>query len=232
MIAIRPAQQRGRTQLGWLDSRHTFSFGDYYDAEQMGFGALRVMNDDRVAPGQGFGTHSHRDMEILSYVLAGALEHKDSLGNGEVLRPGEFQRMTAGTGIRHSEFNPSADEPVHFYQIWIMPERAGLPPSYEQRAFPEEGRRGRWQRVASYAGRDGALRIHQDVEVFLALIAAGTALNFTAATGRRLWLQTLRGRIELGPHTLTAGDGAALTDEAAPTIRAVEAAEVLLFDLK
>ncbi len=173
MLSIRRGPDRGHFNHGWLDTYHTFSFGDYYDPEHEQFGALRVMNEDRVAPGQGFGMHPHRDMEIVTYVLSGALEHRDSLGTGSVLRPGEFQRMTAGTGIRHSEFNPAADEPVHLYQIWLLPERSGLEPSYEQREFPLEPRQSGWQQVASPDGVDGSLRIHQDARIYLANLADG-----------------------------------------------------------
>src|SRR5438067_2753920 len=173
MITLRPAEARGRTALDWLDSRHTFSFSDYYDPEQMGFRSLRVINDDRVAPGGGFGTHGHRDMEILTYVLEGALEHRDSLGTGSVIRRGDLQRMSAGTGIRHSEFNPSPSEPVHFLQIWLLPERSGLRPGYEQKTFPDAEKRGRLRLVAARDGREGAVTIHQDVDLYAALLASG-----------------------------------------------------------
>ncbi len=231
MIAIRPARERGHGQHGWLDTRHTFSFNDYYDPAQMGFRALRVINEDRVQPGQGFGTHGHRDMEILSYVLEGALEHRDSLGNGSVLRPGEFQCMTAGTGIRHSEFNPSPSEPAHFYQIWIHPERPGLPPSYDQRSFPEDERLGRFRLVASPDGRDGSLTIHQDAQVLLSSLSPGDQATHDLGPGRHAWLQVLRGSIRLGAHTLAAGDGASVSDEASLTVLADEPSEVMLFDL-
>src|SRR5262245_9902066 len=178
MIRIRKAADRGHFNHGWLDTYHTFSFADYYDPAQMGFRALRVLNDDRVQPGQGFGMHGHRDMEILTYVLEGALEHRDSLGNGSVLRAGELQRMTAGTGVRHSEFNPSAEEPVHLYQVWLLPERAGLTPGYEQRGFAEGEKRGAWRLVASRSGRDGSLTVHQDAEVYLAALEGGGRLAY------------------------------------------------------
>src|SRR5919199_2665695 len=177
MMTIRPAGARGRTALRWLDSRHTFSFNDYYDPRHMGFRSLRVINDDRVAPAAGFGAHPHRDMEIITYVLSGALEHRDSLGSGEVLRPGEVQRMTAGTGIRHSEFNPSPTEPVHLYQIWLLPEREGLEPSYEQRAFPEPERRNRLRLVASPDGSEGSLAIRQDARLYLASLDGGRGIS-------------------------------------------------------
>jgi len=231
MITIRPAASRGRTDIGWLDSRHSFSFGDYHDDAHMGFRALCVINDDRVAAGQGFGTHGHRDMEIISYVLDGALAHKDSLGNGETLRPGEVQVMTAGRGIRHSEFNPSATEPAHFYQIWLMPSRAGLPPAYAQRAFAPQGRAGAWQVVASGSGRQGALPINTDAEVMLADIGAGDTLGHALAPGRHAWLQVLRGRVEANGRALAAGDGAAISGESALSLKGLERAEVMLFDL-
>jgi redox-sensitive bicupin YhaK (pirin superfamily) len=231
MIAVRRASERGHGQHGWLDTYHTFSFNDYYDPRQMGFRVLRVINEDRVEPGQGFGTHGHRDMEIISYVLDGALAHRDSLGNGSVLRPGEFQCMTAGTGIRHSEFNPSDPEPVHFYQIWLLPDRPGLAPSYDQRAFPEEERRGRLRVVASPDGRDGSLTIHQDAEVFLSSLAAGERVTHELAPGRHAWLQVLRGSARLNRVPLASSDGAAVSDESSLTVLATETCEVMLFDL-
>src|SRR5438552_2530700 len=177
MIQVRPAAERGQTRISWLDSRHTFSFGDYWDPRHMGYRSLRVINDDRVAPGGGFGTHPHRDMEIVTYVLDGALEHKDSLGTGSVIRPGELQRMSAGTGIRHSEFNASATEPVHLYQIWLLPEKRGQAPSYEQKPFDPAARAGRWQLVASPNAAEGSLTIHQDARLFLANIATGQTVS-------------------------------------------------------
>ncbi len=231
MIAIRKAQERGHFNHGWLDTWHTFSFGDYFDPEHHHFRALRVMNEDRIAPGQGFGMHGHRDMEIVTYVLAGALEHRDSLGNGEVLRPGELQRMTAGSGIRHSEFNRSSTEEVHLYQIWLFPEEKGLTPSYEQRAFPEAERRSRWRLVASRDGRDGALTIHQDADLYLATLDADQQLTFELRPSRHAWLQLLRGAATLNGEPMQAGDGAAVSDETTLTIAAEAGAEVLLFDL-
>lgn len=231
MFRLRSAAERGHFNHGWLDTWHTFSFGDYDDPEHRGFRALRVINEDRVDPGEGFGMHGHRDMEILTVVLSGALEHRDSLGNGEVLRPGEVQRMTAGTGIRHSEFNPSADEPVHLYQIWLFPERRGLPPSYDQRAFPEEQRRGRWQVVAAPDGQDGALEIRQDARLLLSSLEGGQALSYDLAPGRHAWLQVARGRVEAGGHSLAEGDGLAVSDEARLELTADGPAELLLFDL-
>ncbi len=225
MLQIRSGNQRGHFDHGWLDTFHTFSFADYYDPDQMGFRTLRVINEDRVAPGQGFGTHGHRDMEIVTLVLEGALEHRDSLG------PGEVQRMSAGTGIRHSEFNPSATEPVHLYQIWLLPEKKGLTPSYEQKALDPVKKRDRFQLVAAPDGREGALAIHQDAELLLAELSAGRAVTYNLRPGRSGWLQVLRGTVILNGQALAAGDGAAIVDESALAVSAKEAAEVLLFDL-
>jgi redox-sensitive bicupin YhaK (pirin superfamily) len=231
MFKRRPASERGHGQHGWLDTRHTFSFNDYFDPEQMGFRVLRVINEDRVQPGQGFGMHGHRDMEIITYVLEGALAHRDSLGTGAVLRPGEFQRMTAGTGIRHSEFNPSATEPVHLYQIWITPAHPGVTPSYEQRAFPDAERRGRLRLVASPDGRDGSLTIQQDARVFLSSIEKDQQIAHPFEPGRHGWLQVLRGMVRVDGLELAAGDGVAVSDEPSLTVHAAGAAEVMLFDL-
>ena len=231
MIQLRKAADRGHFNHGWLDTYHTFSFGDYNDPDHDHFRALRVMNEDRVEPGMGFGTHPHRDMEIVTYVLSGALEHRDSMGNGEVLRPGEFQRMSAGTGITHSEFNPSAAEPVHLYQIWLFPERKGIEPSYEQKRFPDEERHNRLRLVASRDAAEGALRIHQDARIFLSRIDAGRELSHELPAGRHAWLQVLRGESSLNGHDLQAGDGAAVSDEERLTIGATEDAEIMLFDL-
>jgi len=231
MIQLRKAADRGHFNHGWLDTYHTFSFGDYNDPDHDHFRALRVMNEDRVEPGMGFGTHPHRDMEIVTYVLSGALEHRDSMGNGEVLRPGEFQRMSAGTGITHSEFNPSATEPVHLYQIWLFPERKGIEPSYEQKRFPDEERHNRLRLVASRDAAEGALRIHQDARIFLSRIDAGRELSHELPAGRHAWLQVLRGESSLNGHDLQAGDGAAVSDEGLLTIGATEDAEIMLFDL-
>ncbi|MBV8675612.1 MAG: pirin family protein [Planctomycetaceae bacterium] len=231
MLQKRPANERGGGDHGWLNTRHTFSFNDYYDPDYMGFRVLRVINEDRVQPGQGFGTHGHRDMEIISYVLEGALAHKDSLGTGSVLRPGEFQHMTAGTGIRHSEFNPSETELVHFYQIWIVPERQGLRPSYQQRAFPEDERRGRLRVVASPDGRDGSLTIRQDAQVFLASLGENQEVTHELERGRYAWLQVLRGALQLNGLDLAAGDGVAVSEEPALVIRATKSSEVMLFDM-
>jgi len=231
MIQIRRGSERGGTDLGWLDSRHTFSFGDYHDTEHMGFRTLRVLNDDRVRPGKGFGTHPHRDMEIVSIVLAGVLEHKDSLGNGSVIRPGDVQRMSAGTGVLHSEFNPSPADPTHFLQIWILPERSGLPPGYEQRAFSAAERSGRLRLVAARDGRDGAVTIHQDAEIWMALLAPGQRVAHSLRPGRHGWVQVASGEVRLGSARLGEGDGAALSGEAVAEIEAVSTAEVLVFDL-
>lgn len=231
MIRVRKGNDRGHFDHGWLDTYHTFSFGDYHDEQQMGFRSLRVINEDRVQPGQGFGMHGHRDMEIVTLVLEGALEHRDSLGNGEVLRPGELQRMSAGTGIRHSEFNPSADEPVHLYQIWILPERKGLTPGYEQKAFDPAGKIGRLQLVASPDGRDSSLTVRQDVALYLSSLTTDQSITHALQPGRHAWLQILRGSVELNGQSIAAGDGAAVSEEASLSIRASEPAEILLFDL-
>jgi redox-sensitive bicupin YhaK (pirin superfamily) len=231
MIAFRDRMARGQSRTGWLDSRHTFSFAHYYEPEQMGFRSLRVINEDRVIPGAGFPRHGHRDMEIISYVLEGALEHKDSLGNGTVIRPGEVQRMSAGTGIEHSEFNPSKTEPSHFLQIWIIPDQTGLPPSYEQKAFPIDERRGRLKLVAAPDSRGGAVRVHQDACLFIANLESGGRVTHDIARGRGLWLQVARGIVSGNGMELREGDGAALEDEPTLAIEAETDAEILLFDL-
>lgn len=231
MLKIRRSAERGHFEHGWLDTRHTFSFADYYDPEFMSFRSLRVMNEDVVSPGQGFGMHGHRDMEILTIVLDGQLEHKDSLGNGEVLQPGEFQRMTAGTGIRHSEFNPSADRPVHLYQIWLMPEKHGLAPGYQQKRFDPKRRRADWLRVASQRGIDGALTIQQDAEVFLSDLGPGATRSYSLTSGRHGWLQLLRGEVAINGAKMATGDGVAISNEPELIISTDEGAEVMLFDL-
>jgi redox-sensitive bicupin YhaK (pirin superfamily) len=231
MITIRRSDDRGRTDLGWLDSRHTFSFGDYHDPSHMGYRCLRVINDDRVEPGKGFGTHGHRDMEIVSYVLHGALEHKDSMGTGSIIRPGDVQRMSAGTGVLHSEFNPSRTEKVRFLQIWILPERQGIEPGYEQRAFPEAQRQGRLLLAASSDGRDGSVTIHQDAQMYLGLLGPGETASHTLRPGRHAWVQIATGTVALEGQTLGEGDGAAVSGQPAVTLAADAAAEVLLFDL-
>jgi redox-sensitive bicupin YhaK (pirin superfamily) len=231
MIRLRPANERGHFDHGWLNTYHTFSFSGYQDPAHERFRSLRVMNEDFVAGGQGFGEHGHRDMEIVTYVLSGALAHKDSMGNGEVLRPGEFQRMTAGTGIRHSEFNASANEPVHLYQIWLLPDRNGHEPSYEQKPFDPAGRRNRLQLVASPDGSEGSLTIHQDARIYLADLKAERSVTTNLTAGRHAWLQVLRGAVELNGVHLETSDGAAVSDETQLTIEAVGPAEVMLFDL-
>lgn len=231
MLTVRRSSERGHFDHGWLDTYHTFSFAGYHDPRHMGFRALRVINEDRVAPGRGFGTHPHEDMEIVTYVLSGALAHRDSLGTGSTIRPGELQRMTAGTGITHSEFNASREEPVHLYQIWLLPEREGLEPGYEQRAFPDAERADRLRLVASPDGRDGSLTIRQDARLYLATLGADREVAHAPAPGRHAWLQVLRGRVDLNGRRLDAGDGAAASDEPALTIRSDGPSEVLLFDL-
>ncbi len=230
MITIRRASDRGHTRIDWLDSWHTFSFGEYYDPKHVDFRALRVINEDRVAPGGGFGTHAHRDMEIVTYVLEGALEHRDSLGNGSIIRPGEIQRMSAGTGIRHSEFNQSKTDAVHFLQIWVMPERAGLPAGYEQRTLPPDVRGG-LRLIASRDGRDGSVTIHQDAAIHAAQLAAGASAEHALASGRHAWLQVAQGAVTVNGEALQAGDGAAVSDAPSVAVRADDDAEVLLFDL-
>jgi quercetin 2,3-dioxygenase len=231
MIHIRQAADRGHFNHGWLETYHTFSFADYHDPRHMQFRALRVMNEDRVQPGRGFGTHPHRDMEIVTYVLSGALEHRDSMGNGEVLRPGEFQRMSAGTGITHSEFNPSPAEPVHLYQIWLLPERKGIEPSYEQKSFPAQERHNRLRLVAAPDAADGSLLIHQDARIFLASLDRAERITHSIAEGRFAWLQVLRGEVALNGQELQTGDGAAISDLSELTIEATRNAEIMLFDL-
>ena len=231
MITIRPANERGGGNYGWLNTKHTFSFADYWEPQWMGFRSLRVINEDRVAPNAGFPGHPHRDMEIITYVLAGKLEHKDSLGTGSVILPGDGQRMTAGSGIRHSEFNPSTTEPVHFLQIWILPEKAALPASYEQRSFSEEDKRGQLRVIASRDGGDGSVKINQDAKLYVSLLQPGEEVTHELASGRHAWLQVARGTVELNGKKLNQGDGAAITEEKRLTIKGVEDAEVLLFDL-
>ena len=231
MIVIRPRENRGKTDAGWLDSRHTFAFGDYRDPEHMGFRALRVINEDRVIPGAGFPPHGHRDMEIVTYVLSGALEHRDTLNNNSVIRPGEVQRMSAGTGIRHSEYNPSKTEGVHFLQIWILPGKQGIAPGYEQREFPAAEKRGRWRLVVAPDGREGSITIHQDADVYATLLSEGDKLDFALRPGRFAWLQVARGQVTLADGVMKEGDGAAIGDEAKIEIAAAAESELLLFDL-
>ena len=231
MIKIRPSQERGGGNHGWLKTQHTFSFSDYWDPKWMGFRSLRVINEDRVAPNTGFPTHPHRDMEIITYVLEGKLEHKDSLGTGSVILPGDGQRMTAGSGIRHSEFNPSTTDPVHLLQIWIQPEKAALPPSYEQKSFPEEEKQGKLCLIASRDASDGSVKINQDAQLYVTLLKPGQEVSHEFAAGRPGWLQVARGAVELNGKKLQQGDGAAITGEKKLTIKGTADAEVLLFDL-
>jgi quercetin 2,3-dioxygenase len=231
MVTIRRATGRMHTHLGWLDSRHTFSFGEHHDPRYMGFRALRVINEDRVAPGRGFGTHSHRDMEILSYVLEGALRHEDSMGTGSIIRPGELQRMTAGTGVLHSEQNASDTDAVHFLQIWIQPARQRLQPGYEQRAFPLKDRANQFLLLASGDGRDDSIPIHQDADLYSTVLTAGGRATLPLREGRHVWVQIARGSVRLNGHDLAGGDGAAIADESTVALQSPEPAEVLLFDL-
>jgi redox-sensitive bicupin YhaK (pirin superfamily) len=232
MITVRHAAERGTANLGWLDSRHTFSFGHFYDPDHMGFGALRVINEDRVRPGAGFGTHGHQDMEIISYVLEGALEHKDSIGTGSVIRPGDVQVMSAGTGIRHSEFNHSKNEPVHFLQIWVLPNRKGLPPRYDQKSFPSSAKRDCLRLVGSPDGRDGSIVIHQDAEIYDGLLSNGHAVTHPLKAGRKGWVQVVAGAVEVNGQAAVAGDGVAVEEEAALSITSrAEDSEILVFDL-
>jgi redox-sensitive bicupin YhaK (pirin superfamily) len=231
MIVKRPAALRGHFDHGWLDTSHTFSFAGYHDPAHMGFRSLRVINEDRVAGGQGFGAHSHTDMEIVTYVLEGALEHADSMGNRSVIVPGDVQRMSAGTGVTHSEFNPKPDQPVHFLQIWILPDRRGLAPGYEQKAIPSMEERGVLRLVASRDGRDGSVTIHQDVDLFASRLEPGERVDHTLRPNRHAWLQVVSGTVELNGTALAAGDGAAVSRENALAVVAREPTHFLLFDL-
>jgi hypothetical protein len=231
MITVRKSEARGHANHGWLDSYHTFSFASYYDPNYMNFRSLRVINEDVVSPGKGFGTHGHSDMEIITYVLEGALEHKDSLGTGAVIKPGEVQRMTAGTGIQHSEFNHSQTDPVHLLQIWLLPDTKGLSPSYEQRDFPLAERRGKLRLVATRDARDGAVKVHQDVDLYAAVLDKHSRVSHALGPNRHAWVQVARGSVLLNGLTLENGDAAAVSDEAEVVIEAAEDAEFLLFDL-
>lgn len=231
MMTIRNRDERGAVDLGWLNSQHTFSFGHYHDPNHMGFRALRVINDDRVVPGAGFPTHGHSDMEIVSYVLEGALEHKDSIGTGSVIRPGEVQRMSAGTGIRHSEYNASQQDPVHFLQIWIKPEARGIAPGYEQKAFPDAEKQGRLRLVGSRDGRDGSLTIHQDVDLYAALLDGEESAELALRPGRHAWVQVARGQVRVNGTLLKEGDGASFSDEDKIVLDGGIGADVLVFDL-
>lgn len=231
MIAIRKAEERGHLDHGWLDTYHTFSFDQYYDPRHTSFGSLRVINEDRVAPGHGFPTHSHRDMEIITYVLEGGLAHRDSMGNGSIIQPGEVQRMTAGTGVAHSEANPSSTDPVHLLQIWIMPNARGLEPGYEQKMFSAESKQGKLALIASQDGRDGSVTINQDADVFASKLNSGERVSHSTGANRRVWVQVARGSVRLNDVELKQGDGAALTDETKLEIEGREPAEILLFDM-
>ena len=230
-VHIRKSEDRGKANFGWLDSRHSFSFGHYYDPGHMGFGPLRVINEDRVAPGKGFPEHPHSDMEIISYVLEGALEHRDSIGTGSVIRPGDVQRMSAGKGIRHSEFNASRSEPVHFLQIWIIPERRGLEAGYEQKSFPDEEKRGRLRLVASRDGREGSVKVHQDASLYATILGKGQRVAHELAAGRLAWVQVAKGSARLNGEALEAGDGAPIDASGTLELEGVRDAEVLLFDM-
>lgn len=231
MIRVRHAGERGHFDHGWLDTYHTFSFAGYYDPAQMGFRVLRVINEDSVRPGHGFPTHPHRDMEILTYIVAGALEHKDSMGNGSIIRPGDAQRMSAGTGVLHSEFNPSREEAVHFLQIWLLPERKGIKPSYEQKSFAAEARRGRLCLLASHDAREGSIHIQQSVDLYASILDAGGAVEHNLGVDRHAWVQVVKGSVTLNGTDLSAGDGAAVSGDRRLSLRAPDPAEFLLFDL-
>lgn len=231
MIAIRRSEERGGGSHGWLDTRHTFSFDQYYDPKFMGFRSLRVINEDVVAPANGFPTHPHRDMEIITYVLNGKLEHKDSLGTGSIILPGDGQRMSAGRGIRHSEFNPSKTEPVHLLQIWIMPDRSGLDPSYEQKSFPNQEKEGKLRVIASPDAKDGSVKINQDASLYVSLLSPGQEVTHEFSNGRYGWLQVAKGQVQLDGAMLNQGDGAAISQEKDLTIRGTQDSEILLFDL-
>ncbi|MFZ0479070.1 MAG: pirin family protein [Terriglobales bacterium] len=231
MLTIRNSAERGGGDHGWLKTHHTFSFNDYWDEKWMGFRSLRVINEDWVAPNSGFPTHPHRDMEIITYVLSGQLEHKDSLGTGSVILPGDGQRMTAGRGIRHSEYNPSPTEKVHLLQIWITPDKQGYEPGYEQKSFPEAEKRGRLRLIASPDGADGSVKINRDAKLFVTLLSPGEEVRHALDANRHAWLQVAKGEVQLNGQTLQQGDGAAISDEKALTIKGTKEAEVLLFDL-
>ena len=231
MITVRPANERGHAQHGWLDSQHTFSFADYYNPQHMGFRALRVINDDRVQPARGFGTHSHANMEIISYVLEGALQHRDSMGTGSVIRPGDVQKMSAGRGVSHSEYNASPTEPVHFLQIWIEPNQQGIAPSYEQKAFADQEKKGRLRLVASPDARDGSLKLHADALVYSGLFDMGERAELALTPGRHAWVHVARGKVRVNGRDLAAGDGVALSDEPHVQLEGGEGGEVIVFDL-
>jgi redox-sensitive bicupin YhaK (pirin superfamily) len=231
MLEIRKSEERGHVSMGWLKSQHSFSFGHYYDPQHMGFGPLRVINEDRVQPGRGFGTHAHQNMEIISYVLDGALEHKDSMGNGSVLRYGDVQRMSAGTGVQHSEYNPSPSEPVHFLQIWIEPNVKGIAPSYEEARFDTESKKGRLRLIASPDGREGSVLIHQDAAIYASLLNDDEQVTYQLAPGRIAYVHLVRGKLVVNGKTLAAGDALKVAEESMVTLTEAKDAEVLLFDL-
>ncbi len=231
MISVRKSNERGAANIGWLDSKHTFSFGHYHDPEFMGFGSLRVINEDWIEPGKGFDTHGHQDMEIVTYVIDGALEHKDDMHNGSVLRRGDVQRMTAGTGVRHSEFNHSNTEPVHLLQIWILPETASLEPGYEEKSYSDTDKTGQFRLLGSRDGRNGSVTIHQDMDLYATLLTAGSELVHTFDASRRGWLQVVSGDVSVNNERLSSGDGAALEDLAKVHLSATSDAEILLFDM-
>jgi quercetin 2,3-dioxygenase len=231
MLTIRRSHDRGQADHGWLQSAHSFSFANYYDPQHMGFRSLRVINEDKIAAGKGFGTHPHRDMEIITYVLSGAIAHKDSMGNGSTIQPGDMQRMSAGTGITHSEFNPNAETPTHLLQIWIEPAQTGMPPSYEQKSFPPETKQGQLRLLASEDGRDGSVTVHQDMQLYGTILAAGESVSMPTAPDRHYWVQVAQGDVIVNGQTLGQGDAIALSREDALTIAAQAIAEVLVFDL-
>ena len=230
MFDIIRSDTRGAAHHGWLNAKHTFSFADYHDPDRMGFGSLRVINEDRIEGGKGFGKHPHNDMEIVTYLIEGALEHKDSMGNGSLIRPGELQRMTAGTGIFHSEVNPTDDE-THLLQIWIVPEKTGLEPGYEQKLFERQDKLNRWLLLGSRDGRDGSLTIHQDIDMSSTILDAGQSLEYAFAAGRRGFLQVVKGQVQLGEEQLLAGDGVTIVDASSITVDALGDAELILFDM-
>jgi redox-sensitive bicupin YhaK (pirin superfamily) len=231
MIQIRRSEERGHADHGWLDTYHTFSFNTYHDEKHMGFRSLRVINEDRIQPGMGFGTHPHHDMEIITYVIEGALEHKDNMGNGSVIRPGNVQRMSAGSGVMHSEFNPSNNEPVHLLQIWILPERKGVEPGYEEKNFAVDEKRDRFRLIASRDGRDQSVRIHQDANVYASVLDKETDITMPIQSGRHVWVQVISGNVQLGDYYLKAGDGASVSEEESIRLKGLEASEMLVFDL-
>lgn len=231
MLAVRQGQDRGQANFGWLNSRHTFSFGHYYDPEFMGFGPLRVINEDRVEPGRGFDTHGHQDMEIISYVLEGEMAHEDSMGTGSVIRPGDVQRMSAGTGVRHSEYNVSKSEPLHFLQIWIIPERNGLEPGYEQKTFSGEDKSAQLRLIGSRDGREGSVTIHQDVDLYATTLRNDDSVTYQLSEGRKGWVQVARGEVQVDGRSLSAGDGVAIEGPRTIAVTGQSASEILFFDM-